>query len=188
MMRRRGFTIVEVSTVIFLIILLAATVYPSIGAIQRSQAAIGFRQSVESIAQKARTEAIRQNRATALKFNADGQIGWDFIEDQTEEQIANGADSDELELGAVRDAIQPTPTTEMLTYELNRQDVSRDEWQVGFYPDGSADRAYLEFTQDDQTFLLIVNPQSGSTRIIQGTLSEQAEEVWEAGEIEQRVG
>lgn len=188
MKRTRGFTIVDVVMVVFLITLLASTVYPAIGAIQKSQAAIGFRQSIESVAQKARTEAIQQNRATALRFNADGQIGWDFIEELTEEQVANGEETDELELGAVRDAIQPTDTTEFLTFELDRENVTREEWQVGFYPDGTADRGFLEFTQDDQTFVLIVNPESGSTRVSPGTLSEQEEDEWPAGEIEQRVG
>jgi len=187
-MRQRGFSIVEVSIVVFLIIMLTSIVAPSLGAMMRGQAAIGFRQELESVAQRARTQAMRQNRATVIKFNIDGQIGWDFLEEATtDEQIAQDED-DNFELGQVRNGVAPTETTSFTTYELNRENVSQNEWQVGFYPDGTADRAYLEFTMDNQTFVLIVNPTTGTTRVSEGTINDQEEDEWPAGEIEQRVG
>lgn len=186
----RGFTIVEVVLVMVIIAIVASMIMPSFQAIQRSQAATGFRQGLESVAQKARTRAIRENRATHILFDSNGSIGWDFIEEaavdpQTGE--STGTET-ELELGQVRDPVQPTATTSFSTYELNREDVDQTDWQVGFFPDGSADRAYLEFTMDDQTFVLIVNNRSGSTRVVQGTIEDQTDDEWEAGEIERRVG
>ncbi len=187
-MRRRGFSIVEVSIVVFLIIMLTSIFAPSLGAMMRGQAAIGFRQELESVAQRARTEAIRQNRATVVKFNTNGQIGWDFLEEATTDQQINQDANANVELGQVRNAISPTSDTAFATYELNKENVQQSEWQVGFYPDGTADRAFLEFTMGDLTYVFVVNPQSGSTRVIQSTISDQEEDEWPAGEIEQRVG
>lgn len=183
-MRNRGFTIVEVTLVVVIIAVVASAVFPSIAAIQRSQAAIGFRQALESVAQKARTQAIQQNRATKILLNNEGQVGWDYAE----EAISETDTTEELELGQVRDPVQPTATTEFTIFEVNREDVNQGDWEVGFFPDGTADRAYLEFTMDDETFVLIVNPNSGSTRVIRGTIDEQTSNEWDAGEIERRVG
>lgn len=186
-MRKRGFTIVEVSIVIFMIILLTSIVAPSLNSQQKSQAAIGIRQNFESVAQVARTQAIRQNRATVLKFNNEGQIGWDFLEEATtEDQIAQDEDAN-VQLGEVRNGVSPTSTTTFEQYQLNLEDVQQSEWLVGFYPDGTADKAYLQFTMDDQTFLFTVDPESGTTKVIQSTINDQEESEWPAGEIEQRV-
>ncbi|MFM9873600.1 MAG: Tfp pilus assembly protein FimT/FimU [Fimbriimonadaceae bacterium] len=187
-MRRRGFTIVEVSIVIFMIILLTSIVAPSLHSLQRSQSDIGFRQNFESVAQVARSQAMRQNRATVLKFNNDGQIGWDFLEDPATEQQQTQDDNANIQLGEVRNGVSPTDETTFDTYQLNNEDVQQSEWQVGFYPDGTADNAVLQFTMGDQTFLFSVNPQSGSTTVRQGTIDDQTEYEWPAGEIEQRVG
>jgi Tfp pilus assembly protein FimT len=187
-MRQRGFSIVEVSIVVFLIIMLTSIVAPSLGAILRGQAAIGFRQELESVAQRARTQAITNNRATVIKFNVDGQIGWDFLEEPvTDEQITRD-DNANVGLGEVRNAVSPTANTSFDVYQLNKEDVQQSDWQVGFYPDGTADRAYLQFTMDDQTFVFVISPSSGTTRVIESTINDQAEQEWPAGEIEQRVG
>ncbi|MBL8068199.1 MAG: GspH/FimT family pseudopilin [Armatimonadetes bacterium] len=183
---QRGFTIVEVVMVVFIIAILSFAIFPSITAIERSQKAMGFRNALESVAQKARNEAIHNNRATQLKFDTEGRIGWDYAEEAvTESQTANAPD---IELGAVRDPVDPTPTTEFTGYQLANDSVSKSDWLVGFYPDGSADRAYLEFTMDGQTFVLAVNPESGSSAVVQSTIDDQEETQWKAGEVERRVG
>lgn len=172
--------------VVFIIAILSFAIYPSITAIERSQKALGFRNSLESVAQNARNEAIHNNRATQIKFDNDGRIGWDYAEEAvTDAQTAN---EPEIELGSVRDGITPTETTEFSGYQLTGATVTQSDWKVGFYPDGSADRAYLEFTMDGQSYVLTVNPESGSSAIVQSTISEQEKHEWPAGEIERRVG
>lgn len=192
MKRNRGFTFVEMVLVIIMIIMFSVIVFPSVIAVQRSQAASGFRIGLENVAQIARRQAVLQNRATVLKFGSDNQIGWDYVEEPTETDTQSEnrtvQEEDSLELGQVRNGISTVENTEFTKFRRNKLDESQSEWQVGFFPDGTADRAVAEFTQDGRSYLLIISPLNGASSVVEGTLDDYEGEGWEAGEIERRVG
>jgi len=192
MKRNRGFTFVEMVLVIIMVIMFSAIVFPSVIAVQRSQSASGFRIGLENVAQIARRQAVLQNRATVLKFGSNNEIGWDYVEDpvetDTQSTNSNTQQEDAIELGQVRNGISLVENTEFTGYRRNELDESQSEWQVGFFPDGTADRAVAEFTQDGKSYILIISPLNGASNIVEGTLDDYEGEGWEAGEIERRVG
>lgn len=190
MKRNRGFTIVEMSVVTIMVILFAAIVFPSVVAVQRSQAASGFRIGLENTVQIARRQAASQNRATVMKFGNDNELGWDFAEDPLESSSEDSttADEDDVELGQVRNGISLPENTEFIEFKRNKQTENQTEWQVKFLPDGTAERAVAEFTQDGKSYILIINPANGSSEVREGTMDDYDDEGWQAGEIEQRVG
>ena len=174
--------------VIFLIILLASMVLPSLVAVIKSQDAAAFRLGVVSLMQQARKEAIQQNRAMTVRFDGDA-LGYqvaqgDEREDDATPQLGTAADENIALSGRLR----PYPGTRFTAFEISRESVAQDEFQVTFYPDGSADRAFMQFEIDEQAYLLSVDPMLGLTRLRPGRLEEVEDTTWEAGELERRVG
>lgn len=193
MMRRRGFTFIEMIVVIFMLMLFTAMVYPSVTAVLRSQAASNYRTELITLTQKAREQALRTRRATVVKFDNAGRLGWDFAQDEITDVQGNplrstGAEEQQLELGALRDPIDAPVGTDFHSYRVGRADVSQADFAARFYPDGTADRAYMELSQNGRIFLLAIDPTNGNAELREETLNEQTEDEWDAGELEQRVG
>lgn len=189
--RNRGYTIVEMALVVIIIATVAAIAIPSMSAVQRGQSASSFRVGLENVIQTARQQAARQNRVTVVKFNSDNEFGWDFVEDQLESESESSAnqDQDNIELGQVRDGISIPQSTEFVEFRRNKTTENQSDWQVMFMPDGTAERAVAEFTQDGKSYLLIVYPKSGASEVREGTMNDYEEDdSWDAGELEQRVG
>jgi Tfp pilus assembly protein FimT len=185
MSRQRGITIVDMVMVMFIITVITAIVTPSLAAIIRSQSDLSFRVGLESLAQKARAIAIREQRATSLTIDNEGRIGWDYAEDARTDDQAN--DEDNLGLGEVRDPLSFPQSTEFREFQLNSESVSQDEWQVKFFPDGTADQAVAEFAQNEFVHLFTIQSATGATKVTPGNIDDLEETRWEAGQIEQRI-
>ncbi len=193
MRTRRGFTFIEMIVVVFLLTLLTAMVYPSVTAALRSQAQSNFRTELVTLTQRAREQALRSRRATVVKFDTSGRLGWDYAQDEYVDAQGNplrstGEEEIQLELGSLRDIVNAPEGTEYHVFRSNLANVSQTEFEVRFYPDGTADRGYIEFSQNERVFLLAIDPVTGNAVIREETLNEQSEDEWDAGELEQRVG
>lgn len=179
-MRRAGFTLVEVMTVVFIITVLASTLISRIFIQQRG---IDFRQSVqkiESTANQARRLAIESGRPATLDF------------DQAQQALTISQDTEDDNSGIGDE--EPEPTENVIgegwtLEEVRLPDGTTDtELRVVFQPDGSATAktAVLSSEGSDVTLKVSAN---GKVEVVRGTIEEEdnQDDEWEAGNIEQRT-
>lgn len=191
-MRRRGFTFLEISVVVFLIILLSSLVLPSTVAVLRSQQALDFRVNLSALMQEARRQALESGRATTVRFGTENTVGWEFLDDPdenatTDEELDREEERTIDQPDGLQQVVRPTESVSFTQFELDRETVDEANWRVGFYPDGTSDQAILEFEQDGQAFVLVVDPKSGIAKLQLGRRDEIEETEWEAGELERRI-
>lgn len=183
----RAFTFIEISVVVFLIILLSFLVLPSIVAAQRSQRAVNFRLELSNLMQEARRQALQQNRATVVRFASDGRLGWTFLDPRPDGAQEPQNPGEDIQDG-LRGLLSPAERTSFAAYRVGRADTNQSDWEAAFYPNGSSDRASLEFEQDGQAWTLTIDPDQGTAAVVRGTLQDIEENTWPAGEVERRVG
>ncbi len=181
--RTGGFSFVEMSAVLFVIMLVVATVMPSVLKVQHSQRSLAFRIGLTGLAQTAKRTAMEQNRTIEIVAGTDS-FSWRAADSE-----ASGSDEGaERESTASGGQIDVADGTEIEAYEHDRSEVTADEWVIGFYPDGTSDSAKLQFSQEGRQFVLVVDGHSGTAKLAEGTIADQEEETWPAGEIEKRAG
>ncbi|HLP00066.1 MAG TPA: GspH/FimT family pseudopilin [Fimbriimonas sp.] len=180
-MRRAGFTLVEVMTVVFIITVLASTLISRIFVQHRG---IDFRQSVqkiESTANQARRLAIESGRPATLDF------------DQAQQALTITQDSGDDNNAGIGDD-KPEPTESVIGEGWSLQEVrlpdgtTDTELSIVFQPDGSATAKTAVLASDGSEVTLKVLS-NGKIEVIRGTIDDEdtnQDEEWEAGSIEQR--
>jgi len=173
---RRGFTLVELSVVIVLIALFAATILPKLVVVRDSQRAAAFRTEITRFFREARENAVTRRAVIEVRYDGDS---WEMVqlpsetEDAEEEQLS--------QLGMLAG-------TSATAFRMNDADVAADEFLVRCYPDGTVTDAVLEWGGEGETYVLNLDGPSGRVTMRRGTIENQAEEDWPAGEIEKRAG
>lgn len=179
MKRNRGFTLVEISLVVIVIALISTIAIPRMLSMRVGHEFAIYRVGLVSMAQKAKRSAMQQQVPFVLQFNGDNLTIQELnpTEIQLEEQ-AGAAQSGSLTNIA---------GTEFTAFQVNGETVTQTDWQVTFYPDGTADKAGLEFDQKGRIWHFKINPLQGRATVEEGQLIDEQEDSWEAGTIEQRT-
>ena len=177
-MKRRGFTLIELSVVIVLIALFAATILPKLNILRESQQAAAFRTDLVRFFRDAREKAISNQRTVEVRMN--GQ-SW-----QMSQVATDTGDGDVTEEDSLRSLSMPSGAS-MSEFRLNKEDVSADDFLIRCFPDGTVSDASMEMTQDEAIYVLRVNGATGRVSLRRGELADENEESWPAGELEKRV-
>ena len=180
-------------TVTVIIAVLATII---VGRLQNSRDGLLFRrgvQSIETAANKAKSQAILTGQTYELTFDTSTQ-SLNFAAFDTTQSKSNAA------------TVTPTPSTKKnpsSTSSTNAPDTALGTgWTVNqvrkadgttdatmsikFYPDGTAESKSVEFLSGTTPVSLIVK-QSGSIEVKKGALGDAVQQEWEAGNIEQRT-
>ena len=175
-MRRRGFTLIEMSTIIVILAMISAIAIPSIGAVVKSQRIRGYFQDVERLTIEAHGIATQTGQTVSLVSDGEGSFQ---IQRQSEESTA---EDEVTALGQVT----TVQGIEILTFRLDSEDVAGDEWQLRFYGDGTADAGGILFQEAGETWAFSVDAKSGRGRIERGELPDATLNQWEAGDYVRR--
>lgn len=181
-MRRSGFSLVEILTVVFIIAVIAGTI---ISRLFVQQQGIEFReavQKIESSANQARRLAASSGRAATLDYD-------------TQAQALTISQNNEDDQEGTGDTNTPEPTSNALTgdgWQLDEvrlpDDTTDTELNIVFQPDGTATAKTARFSYNGSEVSLRVSS-NGKIEVTRGELEEgNTEEEWEAGNIEQRSG
>lgn len=177
-----GFTFIEAGAVIVIIALLAAIMVPRLVAAQNSQSAGATRVGISSLAQQARQIAVSRQIPVTLTVREGTGLG--LVQTVLDSATNPGETLEsEVDLGSVAF----DSSTSLTRFRIQQSDVMQDEWRVTFYPDGSSDRAALEFQQNGRAWTLTVDPYTGNARMSEGPMGEPVDDWWPAGEIERRA-
>lgn len=172
-MRRRGFTLIEISTIVVILAMIAAITYPSLASVVKSQRIRSYLQDVERLTTDARGIAVQTGQTVSLVSDGEGSF-----------QIR--ASSEESDEGQVFEQIAPVQGISATSFRLGSDDIGADEWELRFYEDGTADPGGVLLTEANETWALVIEPKTGRGRIQRGELPDTTLTEWEAGDYVRR--
>jgi prepilin-type N-terminal cleavage/methylation domain-containing protein len=169
---RRGFTLVEMSAAIVVLVLLAALVTPNVVAIERSR----LRRTQDAALLRLPIEARNAARLerTRMELRIDGAAL------ALERVAADGAEVQEVRRVELGEGLR------VRRAERAGEPVDTTSWRWTVYSDGSAEAARIEF-EDAGTTRTLLLPADGDARWAESADDTAGDDHWAAGELEQRV-
>ena len=183
-MTRRGFTLIEASTVVVVLAVLAALIVPSLASQKRSLDARAAVAGMQRIVVQARERAVTRKATCTLRFEeASGRLVLEETPVMLDSQAADaGAVSDEPV--EISEAILPDGF-EARAFRTGEQDRNAGDWEVRFYHDGSCDGGGFEIASGTDSSSLVLY-KDGTASWQDGALPAIETTKWPAGENEQR--
>lgn len=171
-MRRIGFTLVEMLTVIVVLATIAAIMVPNVASSIKANTKRTYLASVNRLPTKAKELAIRSGTVVSLVIDEDGGF-------QLEQTPVNEQEPTVLEIIGPIGIITPD------RFIIGTSESSASEWESRFFPDGTSERAGIEFDESGNKWHLVIDNQ-GNGKIASGELPQTQEDRWPAGENVQR--
>ncbi|MBV9852673.1 MAG: hypothetical protein JO250_23685 [Armatimonadetes bacterium] len=165
---RWGFTLVEVSLVVFLLLLIAAAVVPNVFALLRARRLADLEGRVARLPAEARSAAVREQVPVRLRVDGDTLVLETVAADGTADPIRQVALGDSLAVDTV---------------QTNGQAADAGPWRWTAYPDGSSDDGGITFVEGAKRLSLVL-PAHGDSRWIRGDLPDQDADQWPAGSLQ----
>lgn len=145
----RGFTLIEVTVVVFLIGILLLVAMPRL---PEAPLADHSRKTSRWLVLKIKDlkqRAVREQKVYSLQVDIDGNRFWITREDMTEEQ----------KMAAEEQAYRPGGTVRVVDVEFPQQELSGvGAAEIRFYPRGYSDRAMVHVDDGDQRFSFRIEP------------------------------
>ncbi len=184
-MRRRAFTLVEMTVVCAILAMLAVLVTPNLIGMKTRRDRDETINSVLRLVQRGRESAIQGRRTYQLIVN-----GGTTLTLQRNKAAQEGDDPRQAQVG------QPAETEDVAQVELSGEvtlgdlrlgdkDTNASDFTMHFYPDGSSEGGGLELAYDGSKKNLAVTNR-GLATLADGALSTATETEWEAGQYVQR--
>lgn len=173
-MRRRAFTLIELTVLITVLAIVAVAVVPSLPNLKVSREERDFRFGVRRLASYAREQAVQRREPVELR-----------IEDGDRNLVVSTVASD-LEEGATLQQLTAPPGLQIERMETAAGSASAGDWAIQFEPDGRTSGGGLEFAGTIEPFYLLVRG-DGRITLDWGDLPPIQDSEWEAGELEQRL-
>jgi hypothetical protein len=169
--RRRGTTLAELTVVLFILVLIATAVVPRVIAYQRSQNAKALEAKIARLPLEARNESADKQIPVTLRVNGDTIV--------MEELPADGSAPQEVKTVDLGTDIQVD------SVQLNGQPSDVGSWLWTVYPDGSCDKAAVQFAEGTAHRSLVMLA-DGTTQWTDGEMPDQSQDQWQAGVLQQR--
>ena len=168
--KSRGFTLIEMSIVITLVALFASLIVPNLVGSRETQRERAFVSALKRLALDARTRAISDNQTLHLTLSGD--------------RFSVSQDGDAKQRGAEILGLDLLASARVSRCQLNGQDASTADWDLRFYPDGTADQGGIEIEVGQNVYVLNVTAKGQGT--VDDQLTDQSTVQWQAGTYETR--
>lgn len=168
--KSRGFTLIEMSIVITLIALFAAFILPNLVNSRQSGRERLFHDGLKRLADNARETAISHNVTLHLSLD--------------QNRMTVRPEDDQQQKGDEIMGLDVVDGASATKFQANGQDMSDGDWDVRFFPDGTADEGGIEFTLGQETEALNITPRGATS--VDEKLTNPADIRWEAGTYETR--
>ena len=170
-MKRRGFTLVELSVIVIILAMFAASTAPNMASMIEGGKRRGFRQSVLTLIRQAKEEAVTR-----------GQVVWFASTSDAGFEISTTIDDQETTLKEI------TPVDGVTAANFMKAGAAGGEgdWRVAFYPDGTCEGGSFEFQEAGATRSVSISKRNGGVTLADGEVdtSKDPDQEWQAGEYE----
>jgi len=164
----RGFTLVELSVVVLLIVVLAAVAAPSFAGFWRASQARNCAWQVAALARRARDYAICHGVRAAVEYDeARGQFRLTAESDAPDA----GGNFEQLRLAGAQPVGIPE-AIERVSVSVEGRETGPD-WPVVFFPDGQALAAQIVLEGPQGALSVTVAPLTGRAKVVEGDAREQ---------------
>ena len=165
----RGFTLIELIVVLFVLVLVTTAIVPRVVALQKSRLIKNREATIIRLPAEARNEAARSGVPVRLRIDGTALVV---------ERAPVGGQPEEVKRVTLGPGIQVSDV------EQSGQSASISSWQWTVYPDGSADSGGIQFAEGTAQKSLLLAA-DGSIRWRAGDLPEGLPEHWSAGGLAQ---
>lgn len=166
---------IELSTVVVLLALFAATVAPHMASAIEGSKRRQYRVSVLTLLRQAKNEAVLRGQATEVR-----------LEESTFRLVATSQDQEETSINVVQ-AVEGVEATHTW---VDGAEVSEGEWALTFFPDGTSNGGGFQFDEGTGSQSVTVSRRNGLASlgddVANPTLDQETE--WEAGTYVQNEG
>jgi type II secretory pathway pseudopilin PulG len=186
---RGGYTLVEASVVILILVMAAAVIRPRAVSLLETQRAASFRTKAFSLFRSARDEAILSGRTLQVVVSDDG-LAAEYLTDDPAAVQEEESDLDQdlsFEGLEVFDRLELPETVQVGLLQRDGEPSTLSEWSIEFYPTGEATPGSIEIDSAGRIYHFAVNRVDGKTTMAEGEALETEIDRWEAGELETRI-
>ena len=174
MNRRSGFTLIELTILVGILLILSGAIVPNVVRAQEARKDREFFSNLQRMTGEASVRAVNDKRTVTLSYDPAARTF----------QTLEEATSDAAEV-SVRDLA--VPETVDVTTTLNGKDqVAPAEWKLRFYADGKCDKGGVELSYDQDPKSLVIEDNANS-RWTTTPLTSDSNEDWPAGDYEHRA-
>ena len=161
----------EMAVIVVILLLISAVVIPNAVSFLDSQQLKSLEASIVRMPEQARNDAVKNQDPVRLRFD-----GSSIIE---EEVPLNGAITQlkEVDLGS---------TVQVDLVQKNYLSGDPTSWDWTAYPDGTCDVGGVQLTVESETCSLII-PATGEAVWQTGTLPDESQDQWTAGQLQLRA-
>lgn len=171
-MRRRAFTLIELTVVILVLALLAASIMPNVASAVETNRRRAFRLAVPRMMSEAHNRAVQGGQPVFMSTNTDDGF-----------ELKQTVDGEETVLQSL-DAVNGVSIDSLLAADGSEPS---DDWQIGFYPDGTSDGGIVELNDNGTTFRYQVAKTTSRVRRL-GEDDQLEDTKWQAGDLAVRGG
>jgi type II secretion system protein H len=179
--RQRGFTMIEIMTVVVIVAIMMGVAYPSMRSMNEKNKLRATAREIIALMKYARTEAVMGERRTAIFLDLDKREYWMDLRTPDPKTGEYNPRAKRTQLEQKRDLNKDIWFEEVSTYESNV--VKGKLIAVDFYPDGSATPILLTLTNKRGSKMTVeLLKSTGLTEVSPGSIEEkQALQAAESG-------
>lgn len=170
-MKRKGFTLIELSVVVLIMAMFAALTVPNMAATVESGNKRNFRQSVITMIRRAKEEALTRGQVVLMSTNSDNGFELSTTVDEQETKFAE---------------VSPVDGVTATNFMKGGSSAGEGDWQMAFYPDGTCEGGSFEFQQNGSTRSVSISKKNCAVTVTDGSLEPEndPDQQWQAGEYE----
>ena len=169
---RKGFTLIEMTVVITILLIIAATIGPRIVAMGNTRNVLSFVNGLGRIASQARESAISENNTAKLTYDASRGV----LNVDVEQTNSDGTKGDDKQVGT----LTVPAIVQLVDFRVGTDTSSQSDWTVHFYPDGRCEGGGLTSSDAGKIQSLVIDT-SGNGSVQDGPLPDTSQDIWQAG-------
>ena len=170
-MRRRGFTLIELSTVIVILALFAAAMVPTMSVMIETSKRRSYRINVLTLVKRAKVESVTRGQTMSLSCD-DGTFQLGFEEDGAVTPLAS---------------VAATQGIEASHFYESGEEVGSGEWTLSFFPDGTSEGGAFQFDEANDSKTVRISKKDSKVAVSDGAIdpTNDTDTEWDAGGYEQ---
>jgi type II secretion system protein H len=174
----RGFTLIEITVIIAILLVLASAILPRLSSFVESQRERSFMQKLVALTAQAREQSIKRGKDVTVQFEESNRTFSIQYTDDSQNQ------------STLQSLVMPT-TLDASKFKVGQSTTGAADFKLTFYPDGTSDGGGVEVSRRDVATSItsvVVEKATGAVSMVRDSLPEVGQQSWQAGDYVHRAG